>query len=670
MDKDSFEHKIFEILKQNPDFLSTEGEVLKDKIIDSAYKADRKLIELLLDNPETNKKFFSEIKGHGVFNINDFVMFVQDKHFLNDSYTKYKNKIGLTINGKFLNERKEVALVWPFKDTVLEGGMTKEDQKKKEIFFNEILAQDEIDKLLAPKVLTNWKRYTTKGEEEVKELKRDENGTIKENLIIKGNNLLALHTLKEQFRGKVKLIYIDPPYYFFAKKKEDTFAYNSNFKLSTWLTFMKNRLEVARDLLSEEGVLFVQISDDGVAELHQLLKEVFNTQNENNFVNKITVKTKSPSGFASVNAGVFETAEYIISFAKNKKKWKYNPQYVESSYDENYKWYITNKDQKFEKWNIVDVSSFVAKINNFKDKKDAIRNLSVEVFDKTIENFTLENSDKVFRYTEIGDDAAKETVKIRDISKEAQGKVFEIKRSDNYDIYIKNGRELAFYSKKIREIEGKNVPSTQLSNIWQDVPYEGIASEGGVILKGGKKPEKLIKRIIEMSSNEGDVVMDYHLGSGTTAGVSHKLKRQYIGLEQLDEQVDKSLARLTNVIKGDATGISKSVNWKGGGDFVYCELMKYNESFVEEIENTKDTKALLKTWEQMKEKAFFKHNFEMQEFEKNIEEFKKLDLEKQKQVLFDMLDKNQLYVNYSEIEDKKFKVKKKDKEINKEFYGE
>jgi adenine-specific DNA-methyltransferase len=665
-----FEEIFFDLLRSEEIFVSPENEILKDRVIDSAYKADRKLIELLLKNIETKNKFFSEIQGHWVFNINDFVMFVQDKHFLNDSYTQYKNKIGLTIDGKFLNERKEVALVWPFKDTVLEGGMTKEDQKKKEIFFNEILAQDEIDKLLTPKVLTNWKRYTAKGDEEVKELKRDENGTIKENLIIKGNNLLALHTLKEQFRGKVKLIYIDPPYYFYTKKKEDTFAYNSNFKLSTWLTFMKNRLEAARDLLSEDGALFVQISDDGVAELHQLLKEVFNTQNENNFVNKITVKTKSPSGFASVNLGVFETAEYILVYAKNKKKWKYNQQYVESGYDENYKWYIENRNENFSKWKIVDLFDFVAKLNKFKDKKEAISNLSSETFYQIVGNFALENASDVFQSVAIGDDAAKETVKYRDISKETQEKIFEIKRSDNYDIYIKDGRELAFYSKKIREIEGKKVPSTQLSNIWQDVPYEGIASEGGVILKGGKKPEKLIKRIIEMSSNEGDLVMDYHLGSGTTAGVAHKLKRQYIGLEQLNEQLDKSLVRLTNVINGDTTGISKSITWKGGGGFVCCELMKYNENFVEEIENAKDTKVLLKIWEQMKEKAFFKHNFEMQEFEKNAEEFKKLDLEKQKQLFFSVLDKNQLYVNFSEIEDKKFNVEKNDKKINKEFYGE
>ena len=149
----------------------------------------------------------------------------------------------MRIGNKLLSERDEVVLDWPFKDCVLEGGMTKEDEKRKEIFFNEILAQDEIDQLFSPKVLTNWKRYTKKGEEKVKELKRDKDGTIRENLIIKGNNLLALHSLKQEFQGKIKLIYIDPPY----NTGNDSFGYNDSFNHSTWLTFMRNRLQVQRN---------------------------------------------------------------------------------------------------------------------------------------------------------------------------------------------------------------------------------------------------------------------------------------------------------------------------------------------------------------------------------------------------------------------------------------
>ena len=153
-----FYSKLETLLKKDSRFVDQEGDLLKSNVIDCAYKADKKLVELLLSEKEFKSKFFN-IVGTGlkpvhtnsalVFNINDFVSYIQDKNFLADSYTKYRNKIGLNIDGKFLNERKEVALVWPFKDCVLEGGMTKDDEKRKEIFFNEILAQDEVDKLLA-----------------------------------------------------------------------------------------------------------------------------------------------------------------------------------------------------------------------------------------------------------------------------------------------------------------------------------------------------------------------------------------------------------------------------------------------------------------------------------------------------------------------------------------
>ena len=222
--------KLEKALKKDSRFIDKEKDLLKSNVLNAAYKADKKLIEVLLSQKDFKNKFFSKVKDALVFNINDFVAYISDKNFLADSYTKYRNKIGLNIDEKFLNERKEVALVWPFKDCVLEGGMTKKDKKRKEIFFNEILAQDEIDKLFAPKVLTNWKRYSQEGEEKVEELKRDESGTIRENLIIKGNNLLALHSLKQQFQNKIKLIYVDPPY----NTGNDSFGYNDNFIIKTF----------------------------------------------------------------------------------------------------------------------------------------------------------------------------------------------------------------------------------------------------------------------------------------------------------------------------------------------------------------------------------------------------------------------------------------------------
>jgi len=285
----SFNEKLIDLLKTDSRFVDDEGELVKAAVIDRAWKVDRDLVKLLVSDGKIKEKFFDEIEGHWIFNINTFIDYVSDKNFLANSYTCFRNRIGLTIDGKFLRERGEVSLVWPYKDCVLEGGQTKEEEKRKEIFFNEILAQDEIDRLFDPKALTNFKRYTPDGEETVMEFKGDENSIIRENLIIKGNNLLApqapkgmptqkqstLYSLKTQFRGKVKLIYIDPPY----NTGNDSFGYNDNFNHSSWLTFMKNRLEVARELLSNDGSIWINIDDDEAHYLKVLCDEVFGREN-------------------------------------------------------------------------------------------------------------------------------------------------------------------------------------------------------------------------------------------------------------------------------------------------------------------------------------------------------------------------------------------------------
>ena len=208
----SFNDKLINLLKTDPRFIDEDEELIIAAVQDRAWKIDHDLVRLLLSDAEIKEKFFDEIDEHWIFNLNTFIDFIVQKNFLNNSYTRYKNKIGLTIGGKFLSEHGDVALAWPYKDCVLEGGLSKEEEKRKEIFFNENLAQDEISRLFDPKVLTNFKRYTVEGEKEVEEFKRDEKGVLRENLIIKGNNLIALHSLKEEFRGQVKLIYIDPPY--------------------------------------------------------------------------------------------------------------------------------------------------------------------------------------------------------------------------------------------------------------------------------------------------------------------------------------------------------------------------------------------------------------------------------------------------------------------------
>jgi len=649
-------------LKQD-DRLFADDKLLKNKAIERALDNDEKLLELLASNEKLKENFFTEAGEHLVFDEEKFAQFVSNKQFLPDSYTSFKNKIGLKKGSTYYRENEYIELAWPYKDCVLEGGQTKEDEGREEKFWNKTLAPDQVDTLLNPKVLSEFKRISADGEDEVQSISKDDN------LLLRGNNLLALHTLLEEYRGEIDLIYIDPPYYFSSNKSGDTFAYNTNFKLSTWLTFMRNRLEVARELLSDDGSIFVQINDEAVSELHVLLKEIFNKDEEDNFINKITVETKSPSGFATVNPGVFEAAEYILSFAKHKSNWDYTEQYVESDYDKNYKWIIPNKDEDgYEDWEVKDLFEYVARNKEYESKQDAIDELGETAFYQLVGDFALENADKVFQSTAISDAAAKEIVEIRDKSRDHPNKIFHVDRDDHYDIYLQDGRELAFYSKKVREIDGELAPSIQVSDIWTDVPYQGISKEGGVKLKNGKKPEKLLRRIIEMASDPGDLVLDFFCGTGTTAAVAHKLDRQYIGVEQLEYGENDPVIRLKNVINGDSTGVSKAVDWKGGGDFVYAEIMEWNARFIEDIENAKNQEELQTVWEKMKDEAFLSYRLDVEEFEENAEEFEELELDKQKEFLKEILDNNQLYVNYSEIEDSDYEIDEETIELNNKFY--
>ena len=564
-------------------------------------------------------------------------------------------------DGEFISQKKEVVLSWPYKDCVLEGGMTKEDQKRDEIFWNEILAPDEISRLLDPKVFTNAKRIDKDGEHNLDGFKTNENGDIKDNLIIKGNNLLALHSLKKRFAGKVKLIYIDPPY----NTGNDSFKYNDAFNHSSWLTFMKNRLEVAKDLLRDDGVIFTQCDDNEQAYLKVLMDEVFGREN---FVNHVSVKVKSSAGFKTVNKGVMETSEYILIYAKNKKASVFNKIYRGTSYDTNYKYVVENPSETETNWKF---SSIDEKIKHEVDKLKSIE-LDKKILNTIIlelkSEYSLKNPDKVFRYTVINDDAGKETVNARDLSKK-DDKIYKIVTIKGDIRYIHKGNQITFYQKKLKNIDEELQPSEQVTNIWTDISWEGIANEGAVKLKKGKKPEKLIKRILELSTQYGDVVLDFFAGTGTTCAVAHKMGRQYVGVEQLDYEENDAIVRLKNVIDGDQSGISKSVGWKGGGDFVYLELAKWNENFVEKIQKAKTKDELKKLWETMKEKAFLSYKVDIKTVDENAKDFADLSIEDQKRFLLECLDKNHLYVNYSEIEDKEYGVSEEDKKLNREFYG-
>lgn len=629
------------LLKSEPNYTTDDGELKKWVVINKAQNYDEELISLLLENEEIKSHFFISVKKVLVFNQALFIQFLEQKNYLKDSFTAYKNKIGLTIDGKFLNQRNEVALVWPYKDCILEGGQSREEDKRNEIFFNEILAQDEINQLLEPKVLTNAKRYTVDGERPWKTFNRNSDGVITDNLIIKGNNLLALHTLKEEFAGKVKLIYIDPPY----NTGNDGFKYNDSFNHSTWLTFMRNRLQIAKELIREDGVIFIQCDDNEQAYLKVLCDEVFDREN---FINDIIMKTINPNGIKTTHAKktILKVKEHILVY--KKKVVNFNPQYSKlDEYDKYYDLFIEGDISDLKK----------CKVIKLKEKIDSLE-IPFDIKNEKFYKFIVDNAEKIFQ--------TKYDERVQNNSKYSDDGIYIYEENPEY--YVFNKRFGLKLSKKVQQIFGEKSIGNLLGDVWDDLKLNNLYLEGDVSFSNAKKAEHLIYRIIEMSTKENDIVLDYHLGSGTTAAVAHKMNRQYIGIEQMDYIETVAVERLKKVIDGEQGGISKAVNWQGGGEFVYVELKTYNQNFIDEIASAKENKEILSIWENMKSKSFLNYNVDIKKQEEHLEDFKQLTLEDQKQHLVSLLDKNQLYINRFQLYDADHNVSEEEIAITKDFY--
>ena len=655
-------------LLQKDERLVSEGELLKNKIIELTLKLDKDLIKLLLSDEKMKEVFFVDVDGTLIFDKDKFIKFVSNKQFLPDSYTAFKNKIGLIDEkGEFISEKKEVVLSWPYKDCVLEGGMTKEDQKRDEIFWNEILAPDQITRLLEPKVFTNAKRIDKDGEHKFDGFRTDANGDIKDNLIIKGNNLLVLHSLKKRFAGKVKLIYIDPPY----NTGNDSFKYNDSFNHSTWLTFMKNRLEIAKDFLINEGAIFISCDDNEQAYLKVLCDEIFKREN---FVSCLIWKS-NPRGRA-MDKFFATTKEYILVYAKDINQFKILLN-------------IIRDEKKIKKYKYKDNISLYKKgyplHNGTRDFHINNRpNLAYSIY------YNPETNDAVIRDEKIKDKNGLYYIDENYIDKELQNQGYMriIPKINNQtgqrrvwrwsaEKFLKNYKtELLF----IKEESGYYIyEKDRLSEKgekyekYKDI-IEGIRTdEGGLEIQEllGKKmftfpkPSKLLKYFFSIIDTKTDsIIMDFFAGSGTTAQAVLELNkedggnRRFILVEQLDEHIAVCKERVQKVLQ------KENIN----DGFVYLELMKWNENFVEKILSAKTKDELKKLWETMKEKAFLSYKLDIKTIDEHAKDFDDLSIEDQKRFLLECLDKNHLYVNYSEIDDEEYEVNEEDKKLNKEFY--
>ncbi|WP_242596563.1 site-specific DNA-methyltransferase [Enterococcus plantarum] len=658
--------QIKEILKEFPQYWNGE-ELQRTVVIDDLKRYDAMLISSLLKNKKIKEVYSVQAGDVLIFKVQEFIDLLRYKDYWADSYTKYSNTIGLSSEGKYLQYNTDVVLDFPYKDCILEGGMTKEDIGKEEVFYNDIIARDEIDTLLAPKAFKNVKKYDDNGEHEINSFSDEDN------LIIKGNNLLALHSLKERYAGKVKCIYIDPPY----NTGGDSFKYNDRFNHSTWLTFMKNRLEIAKELLSNDGVIICQCDYHENSYLRVLMDEVFGY---NNFVQEIIVKMSAASGpkMAHVESNIPKLKDSLIIFKKGKLKILKQPLVRKVNWDNEYKKILidfTKEDyelvQEYMKKNNADeINKIFSKVKlstvskEFPDKKNDYNWLTANAY-RIVADKQNTGLDKLL--STISDFPRQDVGAIN--TKRGGTNLFRTDKNFGEDSRV----EIVFAEKNQYE---------NACDIWLDISTSGgFSYEGNVSFPTAKKPEKLLKRILEMFTTPNqDIVLDFFCGSGSTLATAQKLGVQYIGIEQMSYFDNITVQRLKNVIDGDSTGISKEVNWNGGGSFVYAELMEFNQLYLDKIEKVSNKDGLGLIWTELENNADL--NFQLdkekltndllkeQDEELDTITFDDLTFEEQKEIFKKALDKNQLYVPYSEIDDENVILSENDKAFNRSFYND
>jgi adenine-specific DNA-methyltransferase len=564
------------------------GELLKNAIIERALRMDPAFLEMLTASDTIREHFFIEVNGALIFDKVAFQRFVSNKAFLPDSYTAFKNRIGLMHGGDYLKQSRDVVLAWPYKDCVLEGGMTREDRGRQEVFWNESLAPDDVSRLFEPKLLTNFQRWDAEAvaagaPKPVDEISEEDS------LLIKGNNLLALHTLKARYAGKVKLIYIDPPY----NTGDDGFRYNDRFNHATWLTFMRNRLTIARDLLSNDGSIFVNMDFNEVHYLKVLMDEIFGREN---FQREIVWRIGWLSGFKTAAKNFIRNHDTILFYAKNASHLVFQKLYI-------------------------DHDEFSRRYND-KEEKELVAALTQKG---------------------LPEDEAKAFMSLA--QKHGMPDRYPIEDTWNCSTYdnLNSIAVVSFSGEKVSKMLG--------------------ADE----LKG-QKSEGLLKRIIESATQEGDIVMDFFFGTGTTGAVATKINRKWIGIEQMDYAGSTTKGRLKKVITGDGLGISKKVNWKGGGSFIYVELLNWNETFVSRIRDTSSIEDLTTVRGDMLANGYLRHDLNRDELA--AADLSELSLEDAQDLLIGCLDMNHLFVNFGDMGDPAYGVSEDEQRLNRSFQEE
>ena len=634
------------LLRQDARFFTEDGVLLRNAVCEAAEKMDPVLLRLLLSHPDTRARFFTEAAGVLVFDKAQFCWTVTSREFLPDSYTRFQNRIGLADRaGHLLSASGDTVLSFPFKDCVLEGGQTREDQRRGEVFYNEILAPQEIDQLLSPKVLVHPRRCTAAGEQPVTEIRPEDS------LLIQGNNLLVLSSLRRRYAGKVRMAYWDVPY----NTGSDCFGYNDRFSRSTWLVFLKNRVEQVLPLLAEDGVLLIQCSFHQQAYLQVLLDELVG-----NHVVTFHVLVRHPDRTLAADKAFNDVIEYVLVYAKSPQFQM--PRIVQEKDVNDYCWAV----EELAPGDAVSLGGRQARVL----RPDQYR-LVKRPADKTqfkvvsVRGSIREKTSSGRFYVKYlqpleGQYPPKTLFQVEGIGDDAY--------SYRYFYLPPKGRKNGAY------LQGMPTSSSQTRRPYPNFldfvqAYNAVDREGTVSFRNGKKPESLIAYLMEIFTRPGDWVLDAFAGSGTTAAVALKLGRHFLCIEQMDYAETLTKERICGVLRGEENDVLPESGWQGGGSFLYCRLAKLNEAFAEEIAaaGPEDLPDLCR---RMVDTGLISSRVTRADLQAAEADLAALSLPDRKRFLLELLDKNQLYVNLCDMEDAEFAVSPEDRAFNHSFYGE
>jgi adenine-specific DNA-methyltransferase len=398
--------------------------------------------------------------------------------------------------------------------------------------------------------------------------RKPEGATEPENLLVHGDNLAALARLVPTFAGKIRCVYLDPPF-----NTGRTFAeYKDSLESEAWVRMMRPRLAALVPLLAEDGAVFAEIDDTQLAHLTLLMDDIFGAKNR---ISTITVVRSATTGHKAINAAPVHVSDFILAYAKDKKKWRYRPQVrVREGLDPAYRTWLDDPDAPPSRWTFRPLRAAIARELGYEATREALADLGAAVLAKKHALLTLANARHVIRFAQPRYEAIGRAAQaVVDRSRAAPDEVLVLEREGRSPFIVRGGNRILFLRDKVRVIDGRPAIVEPLTNVWTDMPFQGIAREGGVVFTRNKKPERLVARVLAMASDPGDWVLDPFLGSGTTAAVAHKMSRRWIGIESGDHLTTLAKPRLERVIAGeDATGVTGATGFAGGGTFRVMEM--------------------------------------------------------------------------------------------------